>query len=607
MRRGAAPGAAVRAACRWATRRPGAARGLRGLAGAAPRRRCCYEVLGLPRDAKPEAVKLAYLRRAKAAHPDAATGSHEAFVELVLAYETLSAPALRSRYDAGQDEPGSADAPRHAARRRGWPWARGGEEEGGGVEGDEADDDETWSSFEAPYGGETGETWRQRARGRSHVARDAHAPFVAGWSASDLEVMRRGMGFLESIHAEFHEALWFAAQGPRVPYFLEEGKSLGGVMFPWAFECELRSDPSHAHIVELVSGQQLLGWVKLADRGARLTSGGQQAPRSEALELELVYQGLLVARAVQSADGAYVHLYGVDLDKLGRAPENPPYSSSSSSSSQQQQQQRQQHSQQQQQQQQLQHSQQHQQEQEKQERQRQQQGHGLPPMHLLCSIRCDPEAETGWLRRMGAEASGVLMSAFSARAQGWNFAQASATQAVDEEATARCRDGLRSLRVTARPKVLRIADADGTERYRAVLFQSLGVQFTYWFHGEVDVKLGFKMARCDAVASKAFLPPPSFWLFQPRSRAHSGSAWYIEAARPRIDLDELVDLTQGLMQKADSELAERAAGSSLARSTALQWAVELALAKKRTDAKAIDTRVPVLFAALTALVSEREP
>ncbi len=223
-------------------------------------------------------------------------------------------------------------------------------------------------------------------------------------------------------------------------------------------------------------------------------------------------------------------------------------------------------------------------------------------MHLLGSIRCDPEAETGWFRRMGMES---LMSAFSARAQGWNFAQGSATQEVDEEATARCRDGLRALRVTACPKVLRIADADGIERYRAVLFQSLGVQFTYWFRGEMDVKLGFKMARCEAVASKAFLPPPSFWLFQPRSRAHSGSAWYIEAARPRIDIDELVDLTQGLM--ADSELMERAAGSSLVRSTALQWAVELALAKKRQDTKAIDTRVPVLFAALTALISEREP
>jgi hypothetical protein len=199
------------------------------------------------------------------------------------------------------------------------------------------------------------------------------------------------------------------------------------------------------------------------------------------------------------------------------------------------------------------------------------------------------------------------MSAFSARAQGWNFVQASATQDVDEEAGARCREGLRSLRVTVLPKVLRIAGADGTERFRAVLLQSLGVQLAYFFRGEVDLKLGFKMARCEAIATKAFLPPPSFWLFEPRSRAHSGSAWYIEVARPRIDLDELLDLTEGLMQRADGELAERVAGSSLARSTALQWAVELALAKKRADAKTIDTRLPIFLAAITALLSEREP
>lgn len=60
-----------------------------------------YEMLGVSRDADKEAIKRAYRRLARKYHPDVnkEEGAEERFKEINRAYEVLSEPELRSRYD----------------------------------------------------------------------------------------------------------------------------------------------------------------------------------------------------------------------------------------------------------------------------------------------------------------------------------------------------------------------------------------------------------------------------------------------------------------------------------------------------------------------------
>ena len=75
-----------------------------------------YAILGIPRDADAGAIKAAYRRRAKAAHPDHGSDGEE-FRRLKDAYDVLSDPSLRAHYDATGETP-SSKATREADEAR---------------------------------------------------------------------------------------------------------------------------------------------------------------------------------------------------------------------------------------------------------------------------------------------------------------------------------------------------------------------------------------------------------------------------------------------------------------------------------------------------------
>lgn len=60
-----------------------------------------YEIIGVSRDADKEEIKLAYRRLARKYHPDVnkETGAEDRFKEINRAYEVLSEPEMRARYD----------------------------------------------------------------------------------------------------------------------------------------------------------------------------------------------------------------------------------------------------------------------------------------------------------------------------------------------------------------------------------------------------------------------------------------------------------------------------------------------------------------------------
>ncbi len=73
-----------------------------------------YEILGVPKDAAADKIRAAYRKLAKTNHPDLNPGNkaaEERFKAIASAYDILSDPAKRARYDSGEIDGTGAERP----------------------------------------------------------------------------------------------------------------------------------------------------------------------------------------------------------------------------------------------------------------------------------------------------------------------------------------------------------------------------------------------------------------------------------------------------------------------------------------------------------------
>jgi curved DNA-binding protein len=131
-----------------------------------------YEILGVPRDAKPEDIKRAYRKAARKHHPDVAQPKDRANAEEEIkvvneAYEVLRDPEKRKRYDA-----------------LGANWKSGDDfapPNGGHAGGNWVDADEFSDFFSSLFGDLGGRARRGRTRGRMQMrGSDVEAELVLG-------------------------------------------------------------------------------------------------------------------------------------------------------------------------------------------------------------------------------------------------------------------------------------------------------------------------------------------------------------------------------------------------------------------------------------------
>jgi curved DNA-binding protein len=126
-----------------------------------------YQILGVPRDAGQDEIQRAYRKLARTYHPDVNSdpAAEERFKEISEAYDVLSDPQARRRYDAfGRDfrqVPEDVD-PDEWRRARSAGARAGSQDQGGGFSfgGGDIDLDDLLGSFFSGRGGRTGRTGR---------------------------------------------------------------------------------------------------------------------------------------------------------------------------------------------------------------------------------------------------------------------------------------------------------------------------------------------------------------------------------------------------------------------------------------------------------------
>jgi DnaJ-class molecular chaperone len=129
-----------------------------------------YEVLGVKKDASADEIRKLYRKLAKQYHPDLNPGKPEAearFKAISAAYDLLSDPEKRARYDRGEIDESGAERPRYSYRS----YAEG---PGGGKyhpegEMDAGDLEDLFAAFGSARRGRTGEGLRLRGGDRQYT------------------------------------------------------------------------------------------------------------------------------------------------------------------------------------------------------------------------------------------------------------------------------------------------------------------------------------------------------------------------------------------------------------------------------------------------------